>query len=413
MYGVTRVLCCGLVLSSVAACGAGSKSPAVAATDSQPTPGATASPAPPTPEPGGSANTRALAMSPRSGGGLVLDNEHFTMRTVTDRQLNNMPMFVFMAPEKWRDQSQVTWNYGNVSNPTSNWTKVEDPGSPDAFYLYPNLALFWLNNNVNLRPGQESLGFIFARPMQAVATITTFAQNLHGREPGFQVVGSKMLPGLAEALQMPHDGTRRQGVGLKVRYTLNGKPVEEEFYGLYYNVNVPAGGGVVQTDWGLQMLHSFRAPAGELDKRREVFAAIPKSIRRNPAWQARYNAISRSLGEQFNRQLQAGYDNIAAAGRLSQQLTANSNAFLASVDASLGSSRTGGGGGGGGGVDKFDDLIRGVETTDDPYYGTSQHSTMETYHWTDGYGSYRNTNDPGANPNVTDSGTWTLMQPSQ
>jgi hypothetical protein len=410
MYRPGRLLCCGLVSLWIAACGA--KPPAVPAIEPTSTPGAAPASAPATAEPGESARTRGLALPPRSGGGLVLDNERFSMRTVNDRQLNNMPMFVFMAPEKWRDQSQVTWNYGNVSNPMSNWTKVEDPGSPDAFYLYPNLGLFWLNNNVNLRPGQESLGFVFARPMQPVATIATFAQNLHGREPGFQVVGSKMLPGLAEALQMPHDGTRRQGVAVKVRYTLNGKPVEEEFYGLYYNVNVPAGGGVVQTDWGLQMLHSFRAPAGELDKRRDMFAAIPKSIRRNPAWQARYNAISRSLGEQFNRQLQAGYDSIAAAGRLSQQLTANSNAFLASVDASLGSSRSGGAGGGGG-VDKFDDLIRGVETTDDPYYGTSQHSTMETYHWTDGYGSYRNTNDPGANPNVTDSGTWTLMPPSQ
>ena len=398
MHRPGRLLCCGVLLSSVAACGGG---------------GAKAQDPAPAPAAGASSATRALSMAPRAGGGLVLDGEHFTLRTVSDRQLNNMPMFVFEAPEKWRDQSRVTWNYGNVSNPMSNWTKVEDPGSPDAFYLYPNLALFWLNNNVNLRPGQESLGFIFARPMQPVATIATFAQNLHGREPGYEVVGSKMLPGLAEALQMPHDGTRRQGVGLKVRYTLNGKPVEEEFYGLYYNVNIPGGGGAVQTDWGLQMLHSFRAPVGTLDKRREVFAAIPKSIRRNPAWTARYTAISRSLGEQFNRQLQAGYDNIAAAGRLSQQLTANSNAFLASVDASLGSSRTGGGGGGGG-VDKFDDLIRGVETTDDPYYGTSQHSTNESYHWTDGYGGYRNTNEAGANPNVTEgSGTWTLMQPSQ
>ena len=397
MHRPGRLLCCGVLVSSLASCGgAGAQAQAPAAASGAPS------------------ATRALPVPPpRAGRGLVLDGEHYTVRTVYDRQLNNMPMFLFEAPEKWRDQSAVTWNYGNVSNPMANWTKVEDPGSPDAFYLYPNLGLFWLNNNVNLRPGQESLGFIFARPLQPVATIATFARNLHGREPGFEVVGSKMLPGLAEALQMPHDGTKRLGVGLKVRYTLNGKPVEEEFYGLYYNVNVPAGGGAVQTDWGLQMLHSFRAAAGTLDQRREVFAVIPKSIRRNPAWAARYNAISRSLGEQFNRQLQAGYDNIAAAGRLSQQLTANSNAFLASVDASLGSSRTGGGGGGGG-VDKFDDLIRGVETTDDPYYGTSQHATSESYHWTDGYGGYRNTNDPGANPNVTEgSGTWTLMPPSQ
>jgi hypothetical protein len=349
----------------------------------------------------------------RTAAGLNLNGEHFTVRTVHDRQLHNLPVFVFEAPETWRDQSEVSWNYANVSNPTSTWLKVEDPASPDAFYLYPTLGLFWLNNNVNLRPGQSSLGFIFARPLPPAATLQTFARQLRGKEQNFEVVGSKLLPGLAEALKMPHDGTQRQGVGLKVRYQLAGRAIEEEFYGLYYNVNIPAGNGSVQTDWGLQMLHSFRAAAGTLDKRRAVFAAIPKSIRRNPAWTARYEAISHYLGEQFNRQLQAGYDQIAAAGALSRQLTANSDAFLASVDSSLKASRGAAPGSGGGGVDKFDDYVRGVETTDDPYYGTSQHSTNETYHWTDGYGAYRNSNDPGANPNVTDSGSWTLMPPSR
>jgi hypothetical protein len=349
-----------------------------------------------------------------AGGGLVLDGEHFTVRTVRDPQLHNMPVFLFVAPEKWRDTSSVTWNFGNVSNPVVNWTKVENPANAEAFYLYPNLALFWLDRNFNLREGQDSLGMTFVRIMPPDATIAAFAKQLRGREPGFDIVGGKRLPGLAEALQMPHDGTRRDGVAVKVRYQLGGKPVEEEFYGLYYRVNIPNDGPqgrIVQTDWGLQMLHSFRAPAGTLDKRRDVFAAIPKSIRRNPAWTARYTGISKSLGEQFNRQLQQGYSQIAAAGALSRQLSANSDAFLASVDSSLQSSRSSSGGGGG--VDKFDDYVRGVETTDDPYYGTSQHSNMETYHWTDGYGSYRNTNDAGANPNVTESGSWTLMQPSQ
>jgi hypothetical protein len=39
-------------------------------------------------------------------------------------------------------------------------------------------------------------------------------------------------------------------------------------------------------------------------------------------------------------------------------------------------------------ADNFDDYIRGVDTVNDPYYGTSQHASTEPYHWTDGYGSY-------------------------
>ena len=59
------------------------------------------------------------------------------------------------------------------------------------------------------------------------------------------------------------------------------------------------------------------------------------------------------------------------------------------------------------------DYIRGVDTTDDPFYGTSQHSSNESYHWTDGYGSYRNSNDSSYNPNQNENGNWQLMKQSQ
>ena len=57
-----------------------------------------------------------------------------------------------------------------------------------------------------------------------------------------------------------------------------------------------------------------------------------------------------------------------------------------------------------------DDLIRGVTTTDDPMYGTSQHSNLYDYHWTDGYGNYRNSNDPNFNPSQFEAGNWQLTQ---
>jgi len=59
--------------------------------------------------------------------------------------------------------------------------------------------------------------------------------------------------------------------------------------------------------------------------------------------------------------------------------------------------------------DKFDDYIRGVDTVDDPYWGTSQHSSTEKYHWTDGYGSYRNSSAGDYDPNKSEKGQWQLM----
>jgi hypothetical protein len=218
------------------------------------------------------------------------------------------------------------------------------------------------------------------------------------------------------------------GISIKVTYERNGHPVEEEFYAIPYSVKIPYDGPQGrswQTNWGLAWLHSFRAALGTLDKRRAVFATVMKSHRPNPAWQKRRDAITALLADQFNRQFKAGYDQIAAAGRLSRQISANSDAFLASVDRQLAASRNSGGGSSGGAEgdasggssrsanDNFDDYIRGVDTVQDAYWGTSQHSLLEKYHWTDGYGNYRNSNDPNYDPNKGENGNWQLMPAAQ
>ena len=158
-------------------------------------------------------------------------------------------------------------------------------------------------------------------------------------------------------------------------------------------------------------LHSFRGPAGTLDQRRPVFAAIAKSFKPNPGWKERYVAITKYLAEEFNRQLQAGYDQIAAAAAMSKAISANNDAMIASIDRQLRSSPTYSGmGSTATGADKFSDYLRGVETTDDPYYGTAQHSINEQFHWTDGYGTYVHTNDTTYDPNRTEVGNWTVLK---
>src|SRR6266851_8490664 len=84
--------------------------------------------------------------------------------------------------------------------------------------------------------------------------------------------------------------SNQHGIGVKITYDLNGKPVEEEFYAVHYSIDIPYDGPQGRTwqiNWGLIGVHSFRAPAGTLDRRRPVFAAIAKSFRPNPTWEAR------------------------------------------------------------------------------------------------------------------------------
>ena len=365
----------------------------------------------------GSGGQQKEAPAAKSKGPVVL-GERLTPRQLIDRQQGGLVVGVSAAPEKWRYSSDVQWNYGNVSNPVTISQRFENPANSEAVYGYPALLLFYLRPGGSYyKPGQNYGGLIFSGPMSPLALMVTFIRQARANTPKLQFLGSKDLPDLPAALQIPKS-PNQHGVGVKVTYELDGKPVEEEFYGVYDSIEIPYDGPqgrTYQINWGLTGLHSFRAPAGTLDQRRPVFAAIAKSFRVNPAWEQRHAAITKYLDEQFQRQLQAGYDAIAAAGRLSQQISRNNDEMIASIDHQLQSSRSSGGGGesGAGGrsaEDKFDDYIRGVDTTEDPYYGTSQHSFDEQFHWTDGYGNYRNTNDTTYDPNRTEYGNWTLMK---
>ena len=359
--------------------------------------------------------------SPTGGGakrGVVVMGEPFVTRVIVDAQQGGIPVGVVSAPEKWRFDSNVVWNYANYSNPVELSMSAENPASIEAVYGYPVVQYF------DLRPasafhrfGQNYAGQIYARPQPPVDTLAAFVQRARARVQHLQFVGAKDLPDLPAALKMPPTPNQR-GVGVKVTYDLEGKAVEEEFYAVYYSVDIPYDGPQGRTwqiNWGLAGVHSFRSPAGTLDRRRPIFAAMAKSFRPNPAWQQRQAAINAYLADQFNRQLQAGYDSIAAAGRLSRQISANNDAMIAAIDrqrqASATSSTSAGASQARSSADKFDDYIRGVETVDDPYYGTSQHASTEQFHWTDGYGNYRHTNDATADPNRSEVGSWQLMKP--
>lgn len=367
------------------------------------------------------------ACSKQSGDGAAISSkgatvmgEHFNTREIIDHQQKDLVVGVVAVPEKWSFQSNVEWNYANTSNPVKISMTTQNPSNSEAVFSYPPKLFFYLRPTATrLTPGQNDGGLIFsgAGAQPPLVALTDFIRETRASVQNFQFVGSKDLPDLPAALKLKHSPNQR-GLGVKVTYNLDGKPVEEEFYTVFDLLQIPYDGPrgrTYQINWGLEALHSFRAPAGTLDNRRPVFAAIAKSFRPNPAWQKRQAAINTYLADQFNRQLKADYDGIAAAGRLSRQLSANSDAFLAAIDRQLQSQSSSSTGSGDAGearssADNFDDYIRGVDTVDDPYYGTSQQSSNQQFHWTDGYGSYRNTNDASYDPNHSENGSWQLMK---
>ena len=268
--------------------------------------------------------------------------------------------------------------------------------------------------------------------MQAM---TAYIKSIRGDVANLKWLGQQDLPDLAKVLRLP-PSPNQHGVAIKIGYDLNGKPVEEAFFGVYFmnKAGAPAvqaghqamgANEMIETDWGLQGLQSFRAPAGTLDKRMPVYCLMAKSVQVDPKWLARDAAINATLMQMFNQKLKQGWDQIRAADALSDETMKQNAQFLANVGRQEEAMRSSGGsvdgflrsdgsGGGGGRTssDNVSDLIRGVDTVNDPSTGgTKQLDYSGGYnHFTDGFGNYRTYDDPNATPeNQGENGSWQRM----
>ena len=369
--------------------------------------------------------------------GALIGGEHFVKHVIPDNQQGGIPAATIYVPESWLVEGKIEWNYGWTETPVAFSAHAENPSNAEAYFSYPMLRADYVQVPPNLRqyvrnnvkPGERlPMGAINLDPQPPLQTLAMFIRKVRGNVPKFQWVGKQDLPDLAKALGLD-PWPNQHGIAIKIGYELSGQPVEEAFYGVYYlsKAGNPGGnqGQLTQINWGLQALQSFRAPAGALDKRMTVFAAIAKSVRPTPQWTERANAIDAKLIQMFNQRLKQGYDQLRAAEALREQVMKNEGEFNRAIEAQMAANREGGGGrsfdssspdGTGGGrsvADKWDDLYRGVDTTNDPVTGTSQHSFMEQYHWTDGFGNYRNSNDPNYDPSKDEPGNWQLMTPAE
>jgi hypothetical protein len=339
----------------------------------------------------------------------------FALHQILDRTHGSVVAGVFEHPPGWVAQTQVGWNFQNVSLPVLVYARAAAPGGLESFELLPIESFYWLEPNYGmLQPGSSLLGQICMRPQPAAEAMSRWViPKYRGRCPGVKIVSTAPVPELVR-LAPEISKASPEGVCAVIEYCEQGRPVEEAFFGLRIGNQVPYSGPqgtTVQLNWGFYRLFSYRAAKGQLVPQRERFWRMAASLRFNPLWDQLCGRVNQQLRAQFQAYLDAGYSQIQAAGQLSRQISMNNDAMLASFaqqrqaaarsqPASPGRSPT----------DGFDEYIRGVETLKDPYLGTSQQDATYQYHWTNGSGSYQHSNDPFFNPNIGSGLQWTLME---
>ena len=380
----------------------------------------------------GPATASKAKPAPAPKGDPATAGEKFVEREITDADHGGMRAATIHLPEKWHFESKIEWHYGWVEYPLSFSSHSENPDNAEAYFQYPLIRFDFTELPPQLRqydkgrkppPGERGPTGAFGGPPQPpMQAMAMFIKKTRADVTNFKWLGQQDLPDLAKALHLD-PSPNQHGVAIKIGYDLNGQPVEEAFFGVYYisqgaNAGVNAG-MIKQTNWGFQALQSFRAPAGTLDKRMPMFCVIAKSMYVNPKWVRLSKAITDKMLADFNQKLKQGYDQLRAAQAIVDQTMKQQAAFQANFDKQEEAFRSSGGvddsylrdGGARSAADHWDDIIRGVDTVNDPSNGgTTQLSNLGQYHFTDGFGNYRTTDDPNYTPEQAgEVGSWTQM----
>lgn len=308
-----------------------------------------------------------------------------------------MTAMSLLAPIGWRAQGGVDWRQNMAGcgpmSPHLNWTAVSADGlsavsilpqeSWSGFY-YPALGTVPQQGNCpNFRPtnGRDFvLGYVSRyRPNARVI-------DYQDRTADFKDVERMLQQGVA---QMPGSETRtwvEAGLAL-VAYPVNGREVREV-----------VGTAVMFTSsrmsdymGGSNEFHfafafpgfAFRAPSGQLDF--NIAETVRKSMRENPEWTQRMAEHNRRMA-QINAK--GARDRAEISRKSNEEIFAIQQETYRNTQAS--NDRN---------VREVGEMIRGVETYDDPYYGgTVQLDNTYDNAWQLKDGTYVLSNDPSFDP---------------
>ena len=352
---------------------------------------------------------------------IAASHTKFRVQEVVDQKQGGLVGLRYAVPQDWNAGGKFDWNYSRIYLPLRVSTRSDSPDGSAWLETYPSELFVWLDPRWDRGPtGFSPTGSIHHKDIHLVEAMQRYViARYRGKEKGLQIVGIRPVDGLPQALGLP--ATEGNGVCIRIRYQEGADTVDEEFYGFMSKLLTIPYHGPQGTTYEyhrmLSLVHSMGAKNGKLESMRPTLGRIACSYQTDNVWQQRYQEVIKELNEQFQRNLAQGYAQIAAAGRLSRQLSAQSDAMIRSLDqqraeANQASSHT---------DDRayqaaenFDQYIRGTEKVEDSYGQVSEQPSQYNYHWADGYGNFVHTNDPDYDPNRYSTGAaYQRMTPTQ
>jgi hypothetical protein len=312
--------------------------------------------------------------------------------------------FTMLIPDGWKTEGGVQWQFQWQNLATGNM-RIFDPKSAAVLEILPvTPACFDESGTMFLQPGTNYMGSYVITPPRDVKqyveaiVVPLFRKNVENVRVG----ALTPLPAVAKAVEknVQEAGVSKRVESGKVRleYSLQGKPIEEDVYVTIVQARSQILPGMVV--WNCEHQYAFRAEKGKLDALAPLLQAMVSSVVIDLKWYAGYSQVValRNKGQM---------DQIRAAGELSRQISRNNDAMIASMRSSWEARQKS--------EDhvyqQFSESIRGVET----YENTFDSRPVELPSgyddvWVNSSGEYVLSNQGGYDPNVGSTLGWRRLE---
>jgi len=188
---------------------------------------------------------------------------------------------------------------------------------------------------------------------------------------------------------------------VKIEYTENNQPVEEEFYGQLEIANMTSQGVVTlySTIWAANNLYSVKAPKGKLEACRKIALTIKASSRPTLQFYNKFVQVTKILSD-------AVYAKIYQAGQISKIISQTNDQISKSISDSYWQTqktydRTN---------EQFSDYIRGVDRYNDGSQTQIQLPSGYNNAWVNDRGEYLLSESNGFDPNTSLTGNWKQLE---
>jgi hypothetical protein len=331
-----------------------------------------------------------------------------------------MPSLSMLVPVDWQSQGATTWNIKDKCNTIQTRLVATGPDGR-AVEFFPAYTWVWADDPGPLQMAARQTAAYGTRPCDIAAPMSAsdyLRRNLAKYRPNAQVVGMEPAPKLLETLQKQarqseqaaaqynlRQSVRPDAARVRVRYSVNGKPMEELIFaatittatlGPSYNART---GQMAQaySYSNVAYVTGERAPQGQVDASEKFFELVVGSSRVNPAWQARVtnNALAMQKIEQkgIADRSKIVAQNAEDIRKINQESYENRQRSQDRMS------------------EQFSQTIRGVETYRNPGTGEEVELSNQYGHaWVNNKGEYLLSDQEGFNPSVELKEDWQPLE---